>query len=509
MALVRTETLPTLQRPNTDSEQGLSADAADDLLRIDMEEAEVVLMEEREAAEMMLVEETALLEKVLLAKHQETVEKFLVTGTSGAEVSDLRAIGIEMDRKKAARIRLENESSQMESRLEREKDINQRRIDEFGRQFAQVKRTMDEGRKAMNARIMEKWEAVMKQTNEGIKWDASMVVESMRHNEKEMHKGLKEAEANMKQRFKRIDGPETLLEKASTRREAMGYRLAYEREKTKARLEQLLELLTPQDSGEYKPVGSFLGDVTSSERIRRAIAGLEVGVHTTKFVNIKAQWDQLEKELGFSDVSDRCTMIARALSRNPVVTVVDFTNASPQAINIAQLLENSQSLTSIVGFDLDDPEMAEELLQRNTKLMSVNETIRDWASWDNDQLQIRQAVTFYEDVVVTDFYRGGDPYLLFRYTGQSKCIVVFRPPEKKTILLKVIHCCTTSLGEINITLNKKLIPYDNSLTPIHNFGNTTIPISPEFLTDGLNELVILLDESSKGVYWLTEISVEM
>jgi hypothetical protein len=167
-----------------------------------------------------------------------------------------------------------------------------------------------------------------------------------------------------------------------------------------------------------------------------------------------------------------------------------------------------RSLTSIVGLDEED-ETAEALLLGMPNLMSIDYTIPDRRASLDNHLQIGQAVTFYESVLVTDAYRTGYPYLLFPDPADSKCIVVFRPPEKPTISLKLNHCRTTSLADIVITVNERDILYDKSLTPRDNFGSTTVPISSEFVTEGINELVVVLDSESPGRYWLSDISLNM
>jgi hypothetical protein len=169
-----------------------------------------------------------------------------------------------------------------------------------------------------------------------------------------------------------------------------------------------------------------------------------------------------------------------------------------------------RSLTSIVGLD-EEPETLEAILLGMPNLMSIDYTIPDRrASLDNHgDLQVGQAVTFYESVLVTDVYRTGYPYLIFPYPDDSKCIVVFRSPQPTAISLKLNHCRTTALGDIVITVNKTPIPYNNSLTPRDNFGLTTVPISSEFVTEGINEIVIVLHSESPGIYWLSDISLDM
>ena len=516
MAVVRTETV-TLQgltaAAKEEDPQGLTVQEAEHLLTIRAEEAEVALMEEREEGENLLMEETELFEKVLMIKHQEMVERF-VTTTSSTGVTDPIAIRLEKDRAKAVRTRLEEEQSRLDARREKEEEIDNRRMEEYGSGLAQVTRIVEEKRSEMNDRLAQKWRDVMKKINEGTKWDESMVVEAIGRYEEAMHDRLREMEKDREDGFDRINAPTKLREAAKARREVMKYRLVLERNKMKAKLQQSLELLTPQDSGEYKPVGSLLEHAVSLERMRPVIADLEVGVQTTQFVMIKTHWYELRKKLPSSDESDRCESIATALSRNPVVTVIDFSGVTLAiSSKIARSLKNSRSLTSVVGPDPEtlelDPETVEALLLGSPNLMSVGDTIPDRRASLDDHLQINQTLIFYERVSVVDKYRTGYPYVIFKNRAKSKCIVVFHPPEKKAISLKLNHCRTTSLGVIDITVNKIPIPYDNSLTPRDNLGRTTVPISSEFVMEGINELIIALNSESHGVYWLSDINLDM
>jgi hypothetical protein len=189
--------------------------------------------------------------------------------------------------------------------------------------------------------------------------------------------------------------------------------------------------------------------------------------------------------------------------------VVDFLGAPRDiSLKIARSLKNIRNLTSIVGLG-QQPETVEALLLGIPNLVSVDHIISDRKASLCNHLQISQTITFYESVLVTDDYRTGYPYILFPNPAKSKCIIAFHPPEKTAISLKLNHCRTTALAEIVIMVNEIDIHYDSSLTPRDNFGFTTVPISSEFVTEGINELVIVLKATSPGRYWLSDISLDM
>jgi hypothetical protein len=240
-------------------------------------------------------------------------------------------------------------------------------------------------------------------------------------------------------------------------------------------------------------------------------------------------------------------LVICALARSRVVTVIDFINfdvrlatellTSTVDVQLAATLggvptpspTESRPATnklSIVGLHSFELQTAEDDVQYLSKLkgwvsgsprvlsLDLNKTdafapVRQ-ALAENGKRAAGQPIVKYKFVQVTNYYRRGNPYLLFGYPGVSECVAFFSATSTEKLKLKLEHCCTTAIGKVDITVNGVRLADKNSKFPIHNFGITEIPIDSKLLkitSDEDNELCIILQKGSLGVYWLSEIQV--
>ena len=115
-----------------------------------------------------------------------------------------------------------------------------------------------------------------------------------------------------------------------------------------------------------------------------------------------------------------------------------------------------------------------------------------------------------QEVEVSDAYRGGYPYILFRQTNQANAVITFYMPqdvnglESGTLTIALNHCSTNAKGTVNMYINGSVYR-SKYLAPPSNFTMEyfTIPFSSLNLND-VNTFVILLSVDSPGQYWLSD-----
>ncbi len=124
-------------------------------------------------------------------------------------------------------------------------------------------------------------------------------------------------------------------------------------------------------------------------------------------------------------------------------------------------------------------------------------------------LEAMQDVCFYGIGSVTDTYRKGNPYLLFRSPGSIVCIVYFHVFEKRDHFITLQHCMTTGRARVDISLNGHALErtWGTSQEVIDNFENEDIFLPEAYLKDAEepNTLRVVLAYNSPGAYWLSNV----
>jgi len=183
------------------------------------------------------------------------------------------------------------------------------------------------------------------------------------------------------------------------------------------------------------------------------------------------------------------------------------------------LVENCLSLNSLklTNTPFLKPDLVEKLKNpTNCSITCLTTVIRNTekgsVAADDDNVKLHQIST-------TDMYRKGNPYMIFRHAGSSilSFNILIAKQHISSVVLHINHCRTTADGIICMTVNggpaeptkdgrfgKKLI-----MAPRLNFGLENIAVNPELLREGLNKVTLCLDSSSPGVYWLSDLSVEV
>ena len=117
----------------------------------------------------------------------------------------------------------------------------------------------------------------------------------------------------------------------------------------------------------------------------------------------------------------------------------------------------------------------------------------------------------FKQVETIDFYRKKHPYKLFGHPGKSQVSISFEMPDAKylsRVILCLNHCRTTANGIVNMTLNGKEF-MTNYQAPRDNFGSERFDLDLEHLNPYSNVLMIQLDSTSPGVYWLSNATIYM
>lgn len=117
------------------------------------------------------------------------------------------------------------------------------------------------------------------------------------------------------------------------------------------------------------------------------------------------------------------------------------------------------------------------------------------------------------NVEMTDYYRGGDSYLLFKKPGASSVTLQFMlPPAYRNVsggilVLTLNHCRTSGNGIIDMSLNGQSFMAGYRDAPFWGFGlqDFQLPYS-RLNVNGINTFTVTLSGSSPGVYWLSDVA---
>lgn len=209
--------------------------------------------------------------------------------------------------------------------------------------------------------------------------------------------------------------------------------------------------------------------------------------------------DRTQKYLNVSNDSIRAVggreNMARALKRSQNFSFIDVsysTKLTPD--DILSVVKSVKSITGISGLSVET-KTEEEI---STAVMA---NVKDVVSAGQD-------ICLYGQVVVTDHYRKGQPYLLCPAAGAVVCVVIFHVLESRDYIITLRHCMTTESAEVNITLNDRDLECTWGLSQAvkFNFLNEDIQLPEEYLKLGEhNVLMIKMSEESKGVYWLSDV----
>ncbi|KAJ7585707.1 hypothetical protein C8J56DRAFT_948715 [Mycena floridula] len=172
---------------------------------------------------------------------------------------------------------------------------------------------------------------------------------------------------------------------------------------------------------------------------------------------------------------------------------------------VADCLSNIESLTSFIYPDSAIVQAIREHLPPQTRIMGTDHS---WFVPENATPDPQQEGVYYKNVVITDLYRQGEPYLLFGKPSAS-CIINFSIAEAGDYVLPVKHCFTSGNGKIEIRLNN--IPLDGrdwDLTKAVHDNFEVEEIKLPMLKAGSNTVTISWigrDSEGGGVYWLSDI----
>jgi hypothetical protein len=569
-ALSDLQRLPLESSPREVQMEGETIESPADLARrVEAEEVEFVLMEEIGEVERMLVEETLELERLLLTEYADLVSNLGAKKPKNIERDRRkRAIIRIRSERNQVELRLDHEKKAGQDGLkkggfERSKwedaraDMDKEILKEWKLLQDQVENTSrgdlsEASEPKGDAKPIQAW------VKTDHFYDMKRLSERLQTASVKMTEQLKTSTDRMNERFKKIrggreDGLEvplirTFFERSKVRRERMKVRLLDERKEMELRLLSI---------SERQPLPQYLGS--------QVLARLALGTRSN-YVNIRAECEQILKDHPHalrrqpqavkdhpeSEAAIRAIapLVIRALARSRAVAVIDFlsfdvrlaTELLTSAVNIqsAATLDGVPTLSptesrpamnklSIVGLHPSELQTAEDDVEYLSKLkgwVSGSLRVLSLDLWGKDKTDafapvgqalaanrkraVGQPIVKYKFVHVTDYYRRGNPYLLFGYPGVSECIAFFSATSTEKLRLRLEHCCTMAIGKIDITVNGVRLADKNSNFPIYNFGITEIPIDSKLLkitSDEDNELCIVLQKGSPGVYWLSEIQV--
>ncbi len=128
------------------------------------------------------------------------------------------------------------------------------------------------------------------------------------------------------------------------------------------------------------------------------------------------------------------------------------------------------------------------------------------------EVAVAESTTFtheitYYDVIMTDYYRRGQPYALLGDPGHSAAVINFNAESLDHVILALKHCRTNCDGVIQIYVNGKTFLEEYKDARWDNFGWDEFHIPGDLLSEGHNRVKILLHEESPGVYWLSDVTV--
>ncbi|OPL21076.1 hypothetical protein AM593_09817, partial [Mytilus galloprovincialis] len=114
----------------------------------------------------------------------------------------------------------------------------------------------------------------------------------------------------------------------------------------------------------------------------------------------------------------------------------------------------------------------------------------------------------YTAIQTTDHYRRGQPYKVFGTPGVSSAILTLKIPSNCRVLkldMTLNHCKTSGNGIIDIMINGRIFRDGYSEADRDNFAEQTFDIPVHLLKNENNTITIVLNDESKGVYWLSDI----
>lgn len=209
--------------------------------------------------------------------------------------------------------------------------------------------------------------------------------------------------------------------------------------------------------------------------------------------------DRNQKYLRLSDnsikaVGGRKNMI-RALSKSQNFEFIDASEST--LLTADDILSVLKNVKSIRGVAFCGEAAKEEDIAREVK-RNVEEAISE-----------KQNACLYENVVVTDYYRKGCPYLRFNVPGSSSCTVTFHVHEKRDHIITLRHCqrMTKANGKIDIKLNDYSLKRTGQSQAVKlKFIDEDIKLPAAYLfAEKPNVLTTLLVKNSAGVYWLSDV----
>ena len=77
------------------------------------------------------------------------------------------------------------------------------------------------------------------------------------------------------------------------------------------------------------------------------------------------------------------------------------------------------------------------------------------------------------------------------------------------VVLMLNHCNTNCHGIIDLVLNDEPLITGYKDTRWDNFGEQNFNLPSDMLREGENELQIVLNEESEGVYWLSDLRLDI
>lgn len=112
-------------------------------------------------------------------------------------------------------------------------------------------------------------------------------------------------------------------------------------------------------------------------------------------------------------------------------------------------------------------------------------------------------------VMTLDQYRKFRPYKVFHYPSKSKADICFLLKgdgcfELGAVTVCLNHCATNCHGVVDLYVNSQPLILGYKDTNPHNFQEQVFRIPPTLCIQGTNVFTIVLNESSPGVYWLSD-----
>ncbi|XP_033735084.1 uncharacterized protein LOC117323759 isoform X1 [Pecten maximus] len=163
--------------------------------------------------------------------------------------------------------------------------------------------------------------------------------------------------------------------------------------------------------------------------------------------------------------------------------------------------------------------LEEDIVSQGQKRIRLQEpdVIQQVRKQEIEVLQTFDFNNIYENVEFTkvmtlDQYRKCRPYKVFHYPGRSKGEIVFHLScdgsfELTAINVCLTHCATNCHGVVDMYVNGQpfLLGYRNANAL--DFEEQVFRIPPSLCIAGVNVFSIVLNESSPGVYWLSDARV--